>query len=323
VSASPHAGLGDGEQRMPSFWLPPDTRGNGLDAGRWAEIVSVAEDEIDALFDALRAAGVPARARTPHGESQAHVYVSPDRYAQAENVVLHVRGNRPPSAGPRDDGPAEWREVKQLWWFCDGAIMDAGTRDHLWRARGLCARHSWLYFCAECELKYHPLGVAVLYEDLLGRALHELTHQHVQPLRMRALRPRATCYTCDYLATKGTGPVSFVRETEQVNAAARTRAWLDGSRPVWRERICPECSDRATGGQAVLCRAHLIERGGRSDVAGEVHYLRQLRPRLRSCVLSMTFHGPPRTPDSDGALVEALGWFAGWAPGLRYSRAGH
>ena len=308
---------------MPSFWLPPDTRGNGLDADRWAEIVCVAEAEVEPLLDALRAASVPARVRTPHEESLAHVYVWPDRYAQAENVVLHLRGNRPPVSGQRGLGPAEWREVKQLWWFCDGAIMDAGTRDHLWKARGLCPRHSWLYFCTECELKYQPLGVAVLYEDLVGRALRELAHHHVQWLRMRALRPRATCFTCDYLATKGSGPVSFGHETEQVNAATRARTWLDSSRSVWRGRICPDCSDRAASENAVLCRAHLIQRGDRSDVSAQVDYLQQLRPRLRACVLSMTFQGPERTPDTDAALVEALGWFAGWRAGLHYARLGH
>lgn len=71
------------------------------------------------------------------------VRVDPDRYAQAENVLLREMAQepaaRPASADALvDDGPPTRHEVKQLWWFCDGAIMDVGTRDHLW-AGASCA----------------------------------------------------------------------------------------------------------------------------------------------------------------------------------------
>lgn len=94
MSTSSHVSLAACEQRLPSFWLPPHTRGNGLDADRWAEIVVLLEDEVASLLGELRLAGVPARAGPPasarRGRQYVQVYVAPDAYARAENVLLHV-----------------------------------------------------------------------------------------------------------------------------------------------------------------------------------------------------------------------------------------
>jgi hypothetical protein len=99
MAGSPHAddpaGGASDERRMPSFWLPPHSRGNGLDAEHWAEIVVVPEDEVGMLLAAFRAAGVPARAAPqPRGRGRlARVFVAPERYAQAENTLLHLQLN--------------------------------------------------------------------------------------------------------------------------------------------------------------------------------------------------------------------------------------
>lgn len=97
-----------GEQRMPSFWLPPRVRGNGLDADRWARIAAVAEEDVTALLDAFASAGVPARADPPvsaRARSRAiAVYVDPLHYARAENVLLRHR------AGPRSIARHRHRE---------------------------------------------------------------------------------------------------------------------------------------------------------------------------------------------------------------------
>lgn len=86
---------------MASFWLPPRVRGNGLDAERWAELVAVAERDVTALLAAFRAAGVPARADAapvvPGRRPWIRVFVAPDHYARAENVLLRYRAS---------DGPA-------------------------------------------------------------------------------------------------------------------------------------------------------------------------------------------------------------------------
>jgi hypothetical protein len=77
---------------MPSFWLPPDARGNGLTATRWAEIIVVSKGHADELLEAFRISGVAACAAPVQQpwkrEPEFHVWVDPDRYAAAENVLL-------------------------------------------------------------------------------------------------------------------------------------------------------------------------------------------------------------------------------------------
>lgn len=86
---------------MPSFWLPPHVRGNGLDADRWAELVQVTEPDVPSLLEAFRVAGVPARAdvvaTVPGRRRWIRVFVAPDHYAQAENVLMHYRAGGGPA----------------------------------------------------------------------------------------------------------------------------------------------------------------------------------------------------------------------------------
>lgn len=119
-----------------------------------------------------------------------------------------------PRSGPtaRPSRPGNSARGPALWWFCDGAIMDGGTREHLWRSWGLCPRHAWLYFRAENELKYQPLGNAVLFEDLTGRVVSRLRSHRGERHKRHALATRDTCLTCDYVRaqppqTRGSTPV--------------------------------------------------------------------------------------------------------------------
>ena len=322
MTGSPSSGFHSPEAGMPSFWVPPDAHGNGLPAQGWAAIADVTPERADELLRALRASGVPACSAQPtRAAGNMRIWVDPACYAQAENVLLHefAHPERPrPTFDLRVDAPVSWLEAKQLWWFCDGAIMAISTRDHLWQARGLCARHSWLFFCAETDLKYQPLGVAVLYEDLIGRALHVLRGHRTEHAKMRALEPRATCLTCDYLSTaRGISP-GFAAERKQIESAARTRAWMRNGRRVWHARVCPRCLPGHAGAAGPLCREHLVQVGTHDETAAATGYLTSLRERMNTCIRSMTYDGPARTPDSDAALVEALGWFAGWRQGMRY-----
>lgn len=231
--------------------------------------------------------------------------------------------NAAPSAGfempdAPDNRPVSWVEVKQLWWFCDGAIMAGSTRTHLWQARGLCSRHSWFFFCAESELKYQPLGVAILYEDLVGRARQVLRRHRADRGRKHGLVAQESCLTCDYVAAATVGNLAFLLERDQVEAAVRSRAWVRGSSAVWRPRACPQCLPEHEHPEGVLCREHLIVSQSHDDTVRAVGYLDELGPRLHRCVRSMTHDGPERCADSDAALVEAIGWFAGWRGSMRY-----
>lgn len=322
------SGFDSPEARLTSFWLPPDTRGNGLSAARWAEIVEVSPGRAEELLRALADSQIPARVgpvpRTPASDSlEMGVWVDPDRYGQAENVLLREMSRDLPDepglvATDVDCSPVSWLEVKQLWWFSDGAIMADSTRTHLWQARGLCSRHSWLFFCAECELKYQPLGVTILYEDLVGRALRVLRRHRGDRGRKHGLEARASCLTCDYVAAASGDNPAFLAERDQVEAAVRTRAWVRASSAVWRARVCPRCLPDHENPAGMLCRQHLISSRSHDDTARTVDYLDELGPRLHRCVRSMTYDGPERCADSDAALVEAIGWFAGWHGSAAY-----
>lgn len=92
MTRSPNANFGGPESRMPSFWIPPDARGNGLSAARWAEIVMVGHEHADELLLAFRAAGVPActapASQAGTWAASYRVWVDPDHYAAGENVLL-------------------------------------------------------------------------------------------------------------------------------------------------------------------------------------------------------------------------------------------
>ena len=63
---------------------------------------------------------------------------------------------------------ADTSEAVQLYWFSDGT--DADARQRVRRTWGLCPRHSWLLFGVEHELRYLPIDVATLYQDLTWHA---------------------------------------------------------------------------------------------------------------------------------------------------------
>ncbi|MGH8962792.1 MAG: hypothetical protein ACRDWT_16660, partial [Jatrophihabitantaceae bacterium] len=136
MSTAPSSGFQSPEARMSSFWLPPHARDNGLPAQRWAEIVEVPPERVSELLRAFHDARIPARAgadrrATDSRQHDVQVWVDPDRYAQAENVLLREMSHGVTELSS-DDAPVSWLEAKQLWWFCDGAIMDDDTRTHLW-----------------------------------------------------------------------------------------------------------------------------------------------------------------------------------------------
>ena len=231
-----------------------------------------------------------------------------------------------PSVAPPDPSdlatPATLAEVTQLWWFCDGAIMDVGTREQLHRSWGLCPRHAWLYFRAENDLKYQPLGNAVLYHDLAARAVELLTSHHRSRTKWHRLAGADSCLTCDYVSTAAHGRDHFADDLATVRNGARTRDWFTGSIEVWQTRHCPRCPNTVPRDQApptdpangLPCRIHLLADADEPDPGNVADYLAALTDRHATCEKSMTVDGPARTANTDAALVEALAWFAGWPP---------
>lgn len=222
----------------------------------------------------------------------------------------------PPTPGhdgpeqPEVGGAVTLAELSQLWWFADGAIMNADTRLHLRRSWGLCARHAWLYFRVETELRIHPLGNAVLMADLVRRAAGIATGRGSVMRKLSQLRTRESCFTCDH---GGHGQPRFARQLVQVNRGRATAQWCLAGQRVWRPRACPACVPRRDVTTGVTCRPHLISAatGARGDALPD-DYLADLAGRLGRCVKSMTVDGPDRSPDTDAALVEGIGWISGW-----------
>ncbi len=221
-----------------------------------------------------------------------------------------VQGEEVAPWWPADPGDLDvtLAEVKQMWWFLDGSIMAVHVRHHLWRSWGFCPRHTWLQAVADCELRWRPMSTAVLYEDLTGRAAHTLCGPgRVTPRRVRRLRPKESCFPCDYvLATRSDGDGRFGDSRQRVNRRQRTVDRLLETRDGWERRSCPVC----LGGDGPVCRPHLLRGVDPGEDLPDV--LAELAGRLRYLVKSMTWKGPTPKPETEAALVESLGWFAGW-----------
>jgi hypothetical protein len=214
-------------------------------------------------------------------------------------------------AAARDDMSVDLTlaEVKQLWWFMDGSIMDVGVRHHLWSSWGFCPRHTWAHAIAEIELRYTPLGTAILYEDLLDRARRVVARGwEPSTLRRRALQPHASCYTCDYANHADVPDRQFADQQRRVNARRRFADRVLREDVVWAPRACPVCTP---DGRGLPCRRHLIDEAAELD--GTVaDGLTELGQRLHVFMRSLTWRGPVAEERHRSAFVETLGWFAGW-----------
>jgi hypothetical protein len=131
--------------------------------------------------------------------------------------------------------------------------------------------------------------------------------------KLRALVAGDTCMTCEYVSAAKAGSPLFSTYRDTVARGERTTQWLAGSREVWRRHLCPGCMPERASARGVLCWLHLLADDRETTrIVDAADYLASLHPRLHVCVKSMTADGPHRSPDGDAALVEALGWFAGW-----------
>ena len=236
-------------------------------------------------------------------------------------------------------------EVRELWSFLHGDVMEPGVRVHLCKALGLCPRHSWGYAIVEIELwilgagsrgGHQPFEVSLLYEDLLADVIRRLTHHR----RWRRsvtdqLQVRASCRICDAIKPSGVEPTTPSTGyagadtdvlTLEANARIFTTAWLKETEVIWRPNVCPACLSGAARDHDMtptgfsdtdidtLCRVHLIvgDQVRHIDEQQLAARLETLRRRLLRLLESMTEGGTPSTMDDDAAWVEALGWFAGW-----------
>ncbi|AOY73853.1 hypothetical protein M707_08375 [Arthrobacter sp. AK-YN10] len=234
-------------------------------------------------------------------------------------------------------GPLELsvEEVRQLWSFIHGDIMDGSMRRLLRASLGLCPRHTWAYAVIEIELwqagagargGHQPFDVTILYEDLLEHVAEglarksSLVHRHPDEV----LLPVGPCRICQDMASPalpglrmGYANSSTEALTVEANALVHTNTWCLETVGLWRDRVCPDC-DPATperaGDPVLLCRFHLAGRRPlpeqiRNAVASR---LRDVRSRMRYLTESMTDYGAPVGAAENTSWIEAIGFFAGW-----------
>lgn len=221
---------------------------------------------------------------------------------------------------PRDSLLLSEGEIHFLWSFMDGSIMIPETRARLRRAWGMCARHSFGWLALEATFRPHFLhGPALLYEDLLERAVHAFAVRGpLTTLRLKwRLRARGPCLMCDL----GYGPESRGMPSAAVLARSRDlreiRSFVEAGERWWRADLCGVC---AGSGAWPRCRPHLLlalSRRG-ADIAAQ----RELATRIAHHVtrFSRSFRWELRgtaTPADRASLVSAVGWCSGWQAWLR------
>ena len=263
--------------------------------------------------------------------------------------ILAMTGNRNrpgiPETPERDKltgvlvpvGPLELsaEEVRQLWSFIHGDIMDGSLRRLLRASLGLCPRHTWAYAVVEIELwqagpgsrgGHQPFDVTILYEDLLEHVADGLDrksswlHRHPDEV----LLPVGPCRLCQDMASPdlpglrmGYANSNTEALTAEANTLIHTTTWCLETVGLWRDRLCPACDPvlpEGAGDPALLCRFHLAERRPlpeqlRHAVASR---LREIRGKLRHLTDSMTDYGAPVGAEENTSWVEAMGFFAGW-----------
>ena len=259
--------------------------------------------------------------------------------------------NGPGTPGPREQdrltgvllpvGPLELsaEEVRQLWSFIHGDIMDGSMRRLLRASLGLCPRHSWAYAVVEIELwqagagargGHQPFDVTVLYEDLLEHVADgldrkgSLLHRHPDDV----LLPAGTCRICQDMASPsltglrmGYANSNTEALTIEANGLAHTTAWCRETTQLWRVRVCPACdpdTPEGAGDPVLLCRFHLVSRRPLPEPLrhGVASRLREIRGRMRRLTESMTDYGAPVGDEENASWIEAVGFFAGWGPPL-------
>jgi hypothetical protein len=196
-------------------------------------------------------------------------------------------------------------EVRQLWWFLDGAIMNAETRVALRRSWGRCPRHAWGMAEVECELRGGvPFATSVLYADLVAGAADALAGRHLgSPLRR--LEPQGPCLTCAHREDVHQ-PAEWVARAETVNRHSRFTPLLVDSWEEASARACGAC----VGGDGPTCRPHLFLGVGEADEVART--LPHLAARMHAYEKSLTVDGRAVDKRGRAAWLETLGWFAGW-----------
>ncbi len=207
-------------------------------------------------------------------------------------------------------------EVHYLWWFIQGSIMEPDIRWRLRRGWGLCARHAWGALLGEASYRHGYLhGPALLYEDLMARALHAFEVRGPSRDRRvaRRLREKGPCLMCDMdLGSCGGGAMrgGVLREGRDPRALQRFAAETSS---FWGSTVCGRCADQPS---RVRCRLHFrddVLSGLGTDLQEQHRLLDRIVRHLLVYARSFVFeHHGTETDEDRAALISAVGWCSGW-----------
>jgi hypothetical protein len=218
-----------------------------------------------------------------------------------QSIAQHIR-SEPAGAS----SPLTAPEVRQLWWFLDGAIMHADTRMALRQSWGLCPRHAWGMAEVECALRGGVIfATSVLYADLVAGAAGVAGGRHLRSLARR-VEPDGPCLTCQHVEHSHDAPPEWVERAEIVNRRRRFMAMLEDSWPEAAHRACGAC----VGGDGPTCHPHLLQ--GESEPDDLAPSLAHLAVRMHAYEKSLTADGRPVDRRGRAAWIETLAWFGGW-----------
>jgi hypothetical protein len=214
--------------------------------------------------------------------------------------------------------PLPWQlsaaEIHFLYWFIQGSIMNPETRRRLRRAWGFCERHMCGFMAVEAAFRrdfFH--GPALLYEDLMGRAMRAFAlFGPCQALRLRwRLRARGPCLMCD--AGLGATSPSLYAPPEivvQGRCLEPLQTFAASLRHLWEPYVCGRCAGH---GSPVRCRRHLLIDWGPVDLARQRALVRDLVGHVTAYARSFRFEYRGTATEADRAgFVGALGWCSGW-----------
>jgi hypothetical protein len=207
-------------------------------------------------------------------------------------------------------------EVNFLWWFIQGSIMDVETRRALWRAWGMCERHSLAWLSVEAAFRHcYFHGPAIVYAELMAQASRAfaLKGPFAGARLIRRLRSRAPCLTCELgIGPESAGYAPAARVAEGRNLA-QLRDFMEVTEAHWRGTVCGSCVGSMA---APRCRIHLLQ-----DL--ELVPSLSLEPH-RELVAKVAEHAgrfdasfrwerrETAVDEDRAALVSAAGWCSGW-----------
>lgn len=188
--------------------------------------------------------------------------------------------------------------------------MNLFTRQRLRKAWGLCERHALGYLTIESSFRRGFVhGSAILYEDLMHRALSTFTLKN--PFKRwrlaRGLSNKGPCLMCGAgfgPERKGTAKPELVKKGRDLSGVL---ALARKTRPYWQKALCGKCVD---DGSEQRCRRHLIEdlhMGLIDDLSGHYFLVRYIARHVSKYARSFQFeYRGTETDEDEAALLSAL-----------------